>query len=183
MSGVRALGVVDLSDDRLMLGARPERKLWMLVFLLALRDRAEMIRFAIGGRIARLSYVIDGKDYELVPPPPQVAGQLMDVLRRGFEADPTPSRLGRLAGLFARSVLKSDVADLPWWSSFRLRLGGALADVAATARAGGDARVLTITLSNVAIDPDAASGRLRGLMEGHLARTGGRGTDGPETRG
>ena len=37
--------IVDLSDACFFLGAGPERKLWVMVFLLALRDRAEMIRF------------------------------------------------------------------------------------------------------------------------------------------
>ncbi len=183
MSGSGELGVVDLSNDQLMLRAGPERKLWMLVFLLALRDRAVTIRFAIGGPVVRLSYVVDGNEYELVPPPPRVAGRLMEVVRRGFQQDRPSSRLGRLVGRIAHSVPTSDVGDFPWWSSFRLRLDNASADVAATARAGGNARVLTITLSNVAIEPEAAAERLRGLMEEHFARNVGRGAEGPGSRG
>lgn len=176
MSQAIDMDIVDLSNARFFLGAGPERKLWMRVFLLALRDRAEAIRFVVDGSVVCLFYVIGGKEYELVPPPPHVAGRLMEVVRRRLESDPVDRRSSRL-GLLVRKLFRrtgptddGEGAALPWSSNLRLQFGDALADVAATARAEGYGRVLTLNLSNVAIDSAAVAERLGVLMAEHHAR-------------
>ena len=69
------------------------RKLWGMVLLMSVRDRATSVHYHPWRGEGALFYVVDNTRYEMVPPPAEYAGACADTARTSFI---TP------AGFFAR---------------------------------------------------------------------------------
>jgi hypothetical protein len=63
-------------------GYKPVRKYLAVVLMMAVRDRADQIRFSHGPDQLSVWYRVEEKWYELVPPPPHVWPRLLDEIRR-----------------------------------------------------------------------------------------------------
>jgi hypothetical protein len=79
---------------------RPVRRLLVLVLLMAIRDRANQVRFCLHPDQMSLWYRVDGTWHELVPPPAAIWPGLVAEVRR----------LGRFA---------SPEVGTGWWSAIR----------------------------------------------------------------
>ena len=72
------------------------RKLWGMVLLMAVRDRAASVHYHPWRGAGALSYVVDNTRYEMVPPPAEFADACVDVAREAFTVP--AGLLARLAG-------------------------------------------------------------------------------------
>lgn len=87
------------------------RKLWGMVLLMAVRDRATSVQYHPWRGAGALSYVVDNVRYEMVPPPTEYAVTAADAARSAFTES---------AGFFAR-LLGRDRASC---GTVRLNVGG-----------------------------------------------------------
>lgn len=139
---------------------RPIRRFLILVLLMAVRDKADQIRFRHTPDLLSLWYRVDGQWYELVPPPRHVCPDLLAEVRR-------ISRLvapeigtgwrGWLRGRFARSE-----GLAAGWFTFRFRGR----DLLYTVRLDPDPNRGEIVLDSVGPvpDPDVAAAGLREML-------------------
>jgi hypothetical protein len=77
--------VFDLSAAEALDPANPSeraRKLWSMVFLLAIKDMATVVRYEPHRGSRALSYQVSGVYQSMVPPPKQVSRELVDELAR-----------------------------------------------------------------------------------------------------
>lgn len=77
------------------------RKVLLMVLVLCLKDQASEVRFEpceteSGERGLRMVYAVAGAPYELVPPPPPAAPQVLDELERLAELRSWRTRIGAL---------------------------------------------------------------------------------------
>lgn len=77
--------VFDITQVENLDAAEPSeraQKLWSMVFLLAVKDMATVIRYEPHRGQRSLAYQVDGVYHTMVPPPKQVANELIDELLR-----------------------------------------------------------------------------------------------------
>jgi hypothetical protein len=113
-----AWGVVELSDDPAVL-----RKLWGLVLLLAVRDRAASVHYHPWRPDGGLAYIVANVRYVMVPPPAGLAGPIV-AAARSFIASPGPvgrwvaGRRGAVSGSFTLDVYGQQFEwDLVGWAA------------------------------------------------------------------
>jgi|GEM_PF-3705878 len=100
------------------------RKLWGLILLMSVRDRATSIHYHPWRSEGTLTYIVDGTRYELVPPLTEYADTIVDTARSMFIAPGFLSWLpGRALKRTACRTLSLDVGgcaivwDVVCWSS------------------------------------------------------------------
>jgi hypothetical protein len=162
---------IDVSDLRGFPGLPPHRKILVMSLLLCLKDRAGELRFEpriddSGEPGLRMSYVVDGVSYELVPPPSHLAPQIGRELKRlaGWL-----SLRGRIGGLLRSLATRIDGQSTGAASGlFRVGAGagGPMSDVRVTVSpsAGGDRILLAISEVDPALSQIAGTS-LRRLFE------------------
>lgn len=84
---VGGVSYLDLTDIAGIWGLPPHSRIVILVILLAIKDRANEVRFEAwtddaGERQCRMSYVVDGISYDLVPPPGVLAPPMIRDLKQ-----------------------------------------------------------------------------------------------------
>lgn len=84
------------------------RKLWGMVLLMAVRDRATSVHYHPWREYGALSYVVDYVWYRLVPPACEFAGRIIEVARELF----TPA-----GGWFRRSGPACAAVELDVWGN------------------------------------------------------------------
>jgi hypothetical protein len=149
----------------------PHRKTLLLCLLLCLKDRATGLRFepqdadlSVPG--VRVSYVVGGEAYELVPPPLEMAIQ---VIRKIKELAGLRASRGRMPGIW-RAVadrIGSRSAG-PAYGGFRIGAGGRVCEVTVMAQPAPRADPILMQIS--AVDPAVAriaEAALRQLFEDH----------------
>lgn len=117
---------VRVPDDSIELSAEPAplRKLWGLVLLLAVRDRASSVHYHPWRIDGELAYVVGNVRYVMVPPPPSLAGPILDtarsliVPRRGFLGRLVRRDRGPVCGSLALDVWGNHYGwEVVIWSS------------------------------------------------------------------
>jgi len=129
---VGGYNLMDVSDVGYFPTLSPHRKTLLLVLLLCLKDRATELRFEpqetdLSMPGVRLSYVVSGEIYELVPPPSHIAIEIIREIKglAGLRA----SR-GRMRGIW-RAVADRVVgrSSEPAYGGFRIGAGGRASEV------------------------------------------------------
>jgi hypothetical protein len=84
------------------------RKLWGLVLLMAIRDRATSVHYHPWRGDSSLAEIVDNIRYEMVPPPPECAEELMSAARSIF----LPTNTGFFARLLGRGPARTACATV-----------------------------------------------------------------------
>jgi hypothetical protein len=99
------------------------RKLWGMVLRMAVYERATSVHYHPWRNEWVLTFIVDGTQYELVPPPPERSNIILDVFRALFIA-PSAGFFSRLFRRFSgHATIRVDVDGTPilWdaicWSS------------------------------------------------------------------
>ena len=160
--------LVDVSETGHFPTLSPHRKVLLLLLLLSLKDRATELRFEgqetdLGEPGVRLSYVVNGEVYDLVPPPFEIAIEVIQEIKE-------------LAGLpvqrWPRSGFLRAVADWiasrsrrPAYGGFRVGAGDQVSEITVMIQPSTRRDRALMQISRV--DPAVAriaEGTLRGLM-------------------
>ena len=99
-------------------------KFWAAVLLMAVRDGAESLHFRPRPTECRVSYVVAGTTYELVPPPAALGAALFDFARTRFAG---AGRGGLLERLGRRGGPRADSAAVAFELAGHLLLWDAVA--------------------------------------------------------
>ena len=98
----------------------PIHRLWGMVLLLAIKDQATSVTLDPGRGEFALTYVIDGQEFGLVPPPECITAALeslmRDTLRSYYDRflDSLPFRASRVTGAFVAKVCSTKVKVEGW---------------------------------------------------------------------
>jgi len=167
----RGVNVIDFSDPLPFFSSlRPERKLLLMVFLLALKDRASTLRFEpcepdSEGPLLRMFYEVEGVSHELVPPPRSCSDAILSDLRRIVAVHPARHRLARFLRRLAHGIDGEGDVTHSGRSHIQLKAGAHAVDVSVmmTASALGDHVFFRIPAYPTALR-DSASNALRDFM-------------------
>jgi type IV pilus assembly protein PilB len=78
---------LEIGTAESMVDCSPVQKLIAMVLLLAIKDRASEIRIQAQKNLCRLFYVIRGVSIDLVPPPPEIAPQVIRSIQAAAHLD------------------------------------------------------------------------------------------------
>ncbi len=132
---LRGVNVIDFSDAASLYAfTSVNRKILLLVLLLALKDRAGAVLFEprtteAGGHALGLFYEVDGRWHELMPPPAHLASGIIREIKAvaGFG-----SMRRRLADLLRRLASRLDAQiGGPSYSHFRMKAGDQKIEISA----------------------------------------------------
>lgn len=163
---MNGLNVLNVGDARAIDRLPGARKLWIMVLLLAIRDRASHVGLrSLNGKV-QLFLGVGGDWNELVPPPPALFPKMAGII---LEWGGKSTKHARRAGLFRRRLPGPDpLAALPWEVRFRVRVGSGQKDVAAKAAPIDGGFELILSLVDISITSQDAEAVLRELF--HLRR-------------
>jgi hypothetical protein len=125
--------LIDVSDLRFFPTLSPHRKALLLILLLCLKDRATELRFEpqdTDHRVQglRVSYVVNGEVYELVPPPFETAIEIIEEIKGLAGLVASRRRMSGIGRAVADRIVSRSTE--PTYGGLRIGAGSSVSEVA-----------------------------------------------------